>query len=154
MTRDFLNLRDDEIELLYEAPALVALLIAGADGKIDSKELKAATKFVTEPRDFWVSYFLEVGERMPVILNRWTAAASNEMDMTMARITVALRQLNGVLSKLDVKDSVRYYDFLLQLSEKVASASGGVFGFNKISKEEAALLNLPMLDNPVRYQFS
>lgn len=153
MTRDFLNLRDDEIELLYEAPALVAVLIAGADGKIDSKELKSASNFVSEPQDFWVSYFLEVSERMPVVLNRWTAEAAKDMNMTMVRVTVALRQLNGVLAKLEVKDSVRYYDFLLQLSEKVAGASGGVFGFNKISKEEAALLSLPMVDNPVRYQY-
>ncbi|SMD37832.1 hypothetical protein SAMN04488029_3478 [Reichenbachiella faecimaris] len=153
MNSEFLNLRDDEVEMLYEAPALVAILIAGADSKIGSKELKAATKFVTEPKDFWVSYFLEVGERMPVLLNRWMVEASKEMDVTMAKITVTLRQLNSILSKVDVKDAVRYYDFLLQLSEKVADASGSIFKSNKISKEEAALLNLPMLDNPARYQY-
>lgn len=154
MSSMFENLRDDEVELMYEAPALVTLLVAGADGKIDNKELKAATKFVAEPRDFWIPYFLEVAERMPVILNRWTKEAPKDVDVTIVRVTVALRQLNGVLAKLEVKDSVRYYDFLLQLSERVAGASGGIFGFNNISKEEAVVLNLPMIDNPVRYQYS
>lgn len=153
MSGIFKTLRDDEVELLNEAPVLVALLIAGADGKIDSKELKVATRFVAEPKDFWIPYFLEVGERMPVILDRWNKQASKDMDVTVARITVALRQLNSVLAKLEVKDSVRFYDFLLQLSEKVAGASGGIFGYNNVSKEEAALLNLPMIDNPIRYQY-
>lgn len=154
MISEFSSLRDDEVELMYEVPALVALLIAGADGKIDSKELKTAAKIVAEPRDFWNPYFLEVAERMPIFLERWTVEASKDMSSTMARITIALRQLNRILSKLDMKDSVRFYAFLLQLSEKVAAASGGILSFNKISREEAELMKLPMIDNPARYQYS
>ena len=42
MVSEFSTLRDDEIEVLLNAPVLVALLIAGADGEIDKKEISQA----------------------------------------------------------------------------------------------------------------
>ena len=38
MVEEFKTLRDDEIEVLLDAPVLVSILIAGADDKIDKDE--------------------------------------------------------------------------------------------------------------------
>ena len=40
MINYFEKLREDEIKLMYRTPLLVSVLIAGADSKIDKKELK------------------------------------------------------------------------------------------------------------------
>ncbi|MEP2512402.1 MAG: hypothetical protein ABJH72_23710 [Reichenbachiella sp.] len=148
----FLDLRDDEIDLMYRTPALIALLVAGADGKIDSREMRCAAKFVSEAQDFWTPYFHEVAERMPIIMEGSRKEATEDLDLTMTRITVSLRQLNSVLPKLARQDAIKFYDFLLRLSKEVAGASGGIFGFNKISKEEELIINLPMIDNPAYFQ--
>jgi tellurite resistance protein len=42
MVKEFKDLREDEIEVLMKAPIYVAILIAGADGEIDSTEKKEA----------------------------------------------------------------------------------------------------------------
>src|SRR5215216_507948 len=42
MINEFSNLNDQEVELMFKAPILVCILIAGADGTIDHKEIKEA----------------------------------------------------------------------------------------------------------------
>lgn len=149
----FLDLRDDEIDLIYRTPALVTLLVAGADGKIETKELRSAIRFVSEPQGFWAPYFLELTVKMPIFLEPLTKEASDDLEHTLAKATFALRQLNRILPKLPKEDAVKFHDFLLRLAKEVASATGGMFGFNKISKEEALVLSLPMLDNPSYIQY-
>ena len=39
------RLTGSEVELIYKTPMLVCILIAGADGKIDKKEITEAMKF-------------------------------------------------------------------------------------------------------------
>ena len=42
MIKEFDNLTDNETELMLKAPVLVCILIAGADGTIDKREIKEA----------------------------------------------------------------------------------------------------------------
>ena len=42
MIPEFKNLNEQEAELMQKAPILVSILIAGADGKIDNKEVRQA----------------------------------------------------------------------------------------------------------------
>jgi tellurite resistance protein len=41
---EFNELSESQLELVYKAPVLVCILIAGADGEIDKKEIKEAIK--------------------------------------------------------------------------------------------------------------
>ena len=45
----FSNLSKEEIEKLHDAPALVTILIGGADGKLDGEEQGKRKKTATEP---------------------------------------------------------------------------------------------------------
>ncbi len=51
MIPEFHSLDDSEIELALKAPILVCILIAGADGTIDRKELKEAIAIARHQRN-------------------------------------------------------------------------------------------------------
>jgi len=158
MIKEFPTLRDDEIEILLNAPVMVAVLIAGADDNIDSKEVKSAITFSGKKKNtegkLLAEYFEAVGNNFKELQESYIKDLPEELEVRQATITSYLRQLNGIFPKIDLEVSVKIYQFLLELAKSVAIASGGVMGFNKISKEEAAYLKLEMIQNPVdnRYQ--
>ena len=154
MTEEFRTLRDDEIEILMNAPAIVAVLIAGADDDIDKHEIKAAINFaqqkqLTEGEDL-VEYFEEIAKNFEVVQQSYINDLPNGLEVRQTAISSYLRQLNGVLPKIDKEMAIKIYNFLTELAKVVASASGGVLGFSKVSKEEAAYMDLDMIHNPDR----
>ena len=65
MFSEFSHLTTSERELVFKAPLLVCILIAGADGKMDSKEVSEAIG-IARDRD-WVkanlnNYYREVSQ--------------------------------------------------------------------------------------------
>jgi tellurite resistance protein len=50
MIPEFQTLTDSETELMLKAPILVCILIAGADGDIDRKEIKEAIAIVRKEK--------------------------------------------------------------------------------------------------------
>jgi hypothetical protein len=154
MTEEFRTLRDDEIEILMNAPAIVAVLIAGADDDIDKNEIKAAIDFAqqkkfTEGEDL-VEYFEEIAKNFETIQESYINYLPNGLEVRQTAISSYLRQLNGVLPKIDKEMAVKIYTFLTELAKVVAKASGGGFGFAKVSKEEASYIELDMIHNPNR----
>ena len=65
MIKEFSRLRDDEIEVLLNAPVWVSILIAGADDKIDKSEVAQAVEIATSKqaraREQLIEYYKEVG---------------------------------------------------------------------------------------------
>lgn len=157
MKEEFRTLRDDEIEILLKAPVMVAILIAGADDNIDKYEIKEAIAFSekkkSSEKNFLSDYFNEVGDDFEKNLELYIRDLPKEIEIRQATITSYLRQLNGILPKIEVEVAVKFYEFLLELSKVVAKASGGVMGFNKISKEEAEFLHLEMIHNPTESEY-
>lgn len=154
MTEEFRTLRDDEIEILMNAPAIVAVLIAGADDDIDKQEIKAAIDFaqqkkLTEGEDL-VEYFEEIAKNFEAVQESYINDLPNGLEVRQSAISSYLRQLNGVFPKIDKEMAIKIYNFLTELAKVVASASGGTFGFAKVSKEEAAYMELDMIHNPNR----
>jgi len=139
-------LSQPEINQLKQAPALITMLIAGADAKIDDKEKNWATKIVryrTFTSDAILNeYYQLVDEvfetQLQQLESEWGPTAEDELSQRLADMNVVLAKLTDEQASA-IKDSWR------SLAKKVAEASGGLAGFGSISHEEHKWVNLPML---------
>ena len=144
----FSTLRDDEIEILQNSPALVTILIAGADDKVDKSEVESAVKYLTKAKDQY-PVLIEYIENLKVLFKdsfqRQAAALPKPLEARQEVISTHLGKLSSILPKLDPECSKEIKRFLVDLGREVAGASGGVLGMNKISKAEAKYLPLDMI---------
>ena len=144
----FESLTSSESNLLLQAPALIAVLIASADQEIDEKETSWASKLV-KYRSFTASpllqeYYTVVGEHfeesMESLVENWESLSK------FGALTEQLKATNPVLGKLDPAFAEELKKSWRSLAKKVAEADGGLFGFASVNKEEKALMDLPMID--------
>jgi len=155
MTSVFRTLRDDEIEIVWNAPAMVAMLIAGADDDVDKDEIAEAIHYATTAKhryDKLGDYFDDVADKFEDIFKNYIQDLPTGLDTRQHTITSYLRQLNGILPKLEPEVATQIHQFLLDLAKVIAEASGGIFGIKKISKDEAKYLPLEMIDKPADYE--
>ena len=146
------RLSASEVELVYKTPLLVCILIAGADGKIDKKEIKEAMSFAEKKHKRSLSsvsvLFKEISMDFEDKLKSLIQSYPYESTQRTPLVIQDLAELNLVWGKLSKNFSAAYYEMLKSLAEKVASSSGGIWGMKKIAAEEAKYLGLPMLSNP------
>ena len=147
------SLKDDEKSLLTRAPILVCLLIAGADRRIDRKEVVG---FLYQIYDLSSGYTSAVSDFYSEILNSIEKRLFEEYDSLpddleerSGQIVKALTGLNDILPKLNKNFSASYYKSLKDTALKIAKSSGGVMGVGSISDEEKKYVDLPMI-NPVK----
>lgn len=143
---------DSEREALFKAPLLVSILIAGADGRIDQREMKGAIqqaqRNATRARAGLVDFYKAAGQdfedKMKIVLSSYP----HDSKLRNPLIAEELSKLNPVLKKLPLPLAKDLYQSLCDLANSVASSSGGLFGMNKIGEEEARWIRLPMLHPP------
>lgn len=141
-----------EVELVYKAPMLVCILIAGADGTIDKKEIKGAVQFAEMKQQKSLSsvsiLFHEVAkdfeDKIKVLLQQYPY----ELTQRNPLIIEDLAALNHIWPKIDPAFAREFYLSLLSIAEKIATSSGGLLGYKAIGLEEAKYLKLPMIKNP------
>jgi len=140
-----------EKELLLRAPLLVCILIAGADGTIDDKEIKRTLQIAEQQNSvspilgtFFVELTADFEEKLKVLMQSYPSNAK----VRNAKIIDELIALNVMWSRLSPRFSEAYYEMLRSFARNVATSSGGFWG--KISSEEARLIELPMIDRPVK----
>ena len=143
------NLPADELQELYDAIPVITLLIAGADGEIEGEELAHSEK-ITKIRGFsggeiMQDFYDKVGTDYPERLNRWLKVVSKDTAERNADLSGRLEKLNPILAKLTPELGAEMYRSFTTFAKHVAKASGGFWGFGSINKEEAELINLPML---------
>lgn len=146
------KLSSEERELVNKAPLLVCILIAGADGNIDRKEIRKAITIVQKRQkdgDALSVLFAEVAQDFEDKLKVLEQGYPYEATQRTPLIADELRHLNGVWSKLPPAFAKGYYDLLLMLAKEIAESSGGLLGMNSIGSEEAKLVKLTMINNPV-----
>jgi hypothetical protein len=145
-------LSENEVELLLKAPLLASILIAGADGHIDHKEMKEAIqqaqKNASRARASLMEFYKMVGEDFEDKLKILIAGYPHEVKVRNPLIVEELTRLNSIFEKLPKSFSQDLYKSLCDLAQGVATSSGGMFGINKIGDEEARWVNLPMLRPP------
>jgi hypothetical protein len=151
MIHHFEKLQDDEVELMLKAPILVAILVAGADGVIDKKEISEVANFLekqTRIKSELTEYFREVApdfeDKMNVVLQSYPRNASERNAM----IVDDLAKLNSILPRIASEFASQFYNILKKLAQKTATSSGGLLGMNAIDENEARYLELYMIENP------
>ncbi|MEM7655875.1 MAG: hypothetical protein AAF399_07085 [Bacteroidota bacterium] len=144
----FASLTVDEQHLLFKAPALVAVLVAGADEQIDEKEEALAQKLVsyrtftseTQLHDYYEVVNEQFETALGEAMQAWKANGGNgHLSSMLAGVNPILPKLDAAYAKL-LKDSWRSY------ARKVAEASGGFLGMGSVSKEELQVVDLPMIE--------
>ena len=154
MENIFEGLTPQEQEKLVHSVVWVTVLIAGADGKIESEELDWATK-ITRIRGFsgaddLIEFYNEVGkyfeEHFTYVIENITTDHEKRTEIAIAH----LKEINPILEKLTTKIGAMIYSSLKSFAKHVAKASGGFLRMWSISYEETKYIDLPMLD-PIIY---
>lgn len=149
MLNNLYQLNEEEKQELFDAIPVITLLIAGADGKIDKEELEGSEK-IAKIRGFsghevMQEFYDKVGEDYSERLERWLKVIPQDTAERNTHLSSRIEKLNPILAKLDQEWGARMYESLTSFAKHVAKASGGFLGFGSVSKEEAALMDLPML---------
>jgi len=149
MIKEFNKLTETEIELMLKAPVLVCILIAGADGTIDRKEIKGAIAQTQKKNNSVLAgYLKEVSQDFEDKLKILIQSYPYESTQRNPILIQELGQLNGLWKKMDKGFSVKVYQMLKDLAEKIAASSGGLWGMKTVTNEEAKYLQLPMISDP------
>jgi hypothetical protein len=152
MVPEIHSLNPHEMELVYKAPILVCILIAGADGKIDRKEIQEAIRHAEKRKNRSASsvsvLFHEIAQdfedKMKIVLQNYPYESTQRNPL----IAEELAELNAIWPKIDPAFAEEFYKTLLGLAEKIAGSSGGLLGYNSIADEEARYIKLSMIKNP------
>lgn len=149
MTEYFRQLSENEYQKLRDAISLITVLIAGADGTIDNKEISWAEK-VIEIRGYKMSedlieFYQEVGKDFDSRLEHFINCFSGDIKSRTEQISEKLSELNPILAKLEPKVGAHLYKSYTSFAEHVAKSTGGFFGFFSIGAEEKSLMHLNMI---------
>jgi hypothetical protein len=151
MVPEFSKLDDGEIELMLKAPILVCILIAGADGTIDKKEIKegiAVASKQKKSKSVLAHYFKEVSTDFEDKVMILTQSYPYEPAERNSLIVQELAGLNPLLPKLDKEFAITFYEMLRDTALKIASSSGGLLGIKTVGSEEAKFVELSMINSP------
>ncbi len=152
MIPEFDNLPARETELMMKAPFLCCILIAGADDRIDEREMRRAIELVgkkkTRKDSALVAYYQHVSEdfedKLKIIIQNYPVESTQRTPLLVDE----LAQLNGVLPRLDQTFAREFYESLREIAKETAESSGGVLGLRKVAPEEARYIHLPMIHEP------
>ncbi|HMJ68434.1 MAG TPA: hypothetical protein VK508_06050 [Cyclobacteriaceae bacterium] len=137
---------------MLRAPLVACILIAGADGNVDRKEIEKAIhhtrKSAKKSKASIVEYFKLVEEdfedKLKIVLQTLPVQVADRNHLIVEELT----RLNSILPKLNKLFATEFYAKMRGLAHEVASSSGGVLGINKVGEEEAQYIELSMIRNP------
>ena len=146
------NLKNEEKELILNAPAYVTILIAGADDDISDAEIKRSLELVkiktfSEPVSIREIYG-EIESDFNTRLNQLILELPKTLEERENQVIDKLSGLNKIWPKMNEKDAHRYYVSLLGFATQIAKAAGGVLGFESVSPREERFVKLPMINDP------
>jgi hypothetical protein len=152
MIPEFDKLSATEMELMLKAPILACILIAGADGNIDEKEIRGAIELArkkqTRSKANLLEFYQYVGEdfedKLKILIQSYPAKPNQRNPVIVEELSI----LNTILPKMDKAFAVAFYNSIKETAQKTAEASGGMLGMNKIGEEESKYLGLPMIKDP------
>jgi hypothetical protein len=154
MVKELKVLTAEERELVIDAVALVTLLVAGADGKIDAREKDWASRLAKirgyKEKVELKPLYRDVGENFEERLDHYLEKLPDDLSEMQRLISDKLTKLNEILPKIDSWYAQLYYESLLSFAKHVAEASGGILGFMSIDAKEKQIIKLPMID-PIKF---
>ena len=149
-------LSEEEKLFMQKVPVLVAILIAGADNKIDKSEIKEALRISRykpiKARSLLKDYYSSIENDFEYNLIEEIASLPREARKRTPLIVQELEKLNKILPKLDRKFAIQFYESMKDIANRIAKASGGVLGYISVDYEESKLMDLRMIKNPTSYK--
>ncbi|MEO6132961.1 MAG: hypothetical protein ABIQ02_14025 [Saprospiraceae bacterium] len=150
MDQDLALLSNEELTQLEDAFAYITILIAGADGKVDQKEISWAEKLAhirTYAGDERLKAFHEeVDRNLHSRIETLLTELPSDVRQRSTVISEKLSQLNYILGSLDPYIGAYLYKGYVSFAERTAKSSGGFLSFFSISPEEKKWIGLPMLN--------
>lgn len=146
--QEFSNLTDLEAKSLYQAPAMIAVLIASADSNIEEKETAWAKKIMIFRQEVGEDSLFNYYEISDSYFSEALRSFLNDDKGTQERISDiegALTQMNVVLAKIDADFAMELVQSWRSFAQQVAKATGGILGFGSISEQEKYLMGLEMI---------
>lgn len=149
MNKIFAELSPEEYQALQEAIPLITILIAGADGNIDSKETSWAKK-ITKVRTYasneeFHDYYTEIVQDFTEKLENLIQELPGNVEARNSALSERLANLNAIFAKLDPRIAAHLYEDFRSFATHVARSSGGFLKFFAMSAAEARWAKLPML---------
>lgn len=143
------NLNEAEVTQMQDAIAYITILVAGADDKIEAKEIAAAEK-LTQIRSFkyhdeMKPYYEAVNATLTTRINELLDALPTEVNARQEAVSGELEKLNPILAKMDLHRGHVFYQTFISFAKHVANSAGGFIGFVKINAEEKKVIDLPMI---------
>ena len=152
--KDLEILNEEELAVIYNAPVWVTLLIAGADSRIEKKEIKEAisiTKLkMSRARKDLIDYYQHVNKNFENNLIGHLSLLPTDTKAQEGILIDNLKKLNPILDKINPSFAVQFYESLKDLAVKIANASGGVMGLLAVGYEESKVVGLKMINNPAK----
>ncbi|WKV11170.1 hypothetical protein [Marivirga harenae] len=152
MITELKNLSESEIDLLKKIPAMVTILIAGADDQISKSELKEAVNLTkikqSKARRELLSYYQEIAPDFEKSLNELLNSYPQDAEVRSKVVIEDLEKLNTVLNKVDKDWATQFISSMKDIAKRVAESAGGVFGYMSIGYEESKLIDLKMIEVP------
>ncbi len=150
MLDNFRNLPAEHLETLKHSVSWITVLIAGADGELETKELAWAEKIAKirtyAAEDQILDFFRAVGVDYSEVLAATVESSSKDKTERTQQLSEKLSQLNEVFPLLERNYAIVLYNSLLSFAKHVAKSSGGFLGFMTIDSEESKLIELPMIN--------
>ena len=152
MIYEFEPLNKEEKDVLLKAPALIAVLIAGADDSIDQHELKRAVELVnirtfSEKQDLH-PYYQEVEKTIQQDIADIIAALADTATERNPIISDELAKVNKLLLRIKAKFARDLYASWISYAHLIAQSWGGVMGINSVGLHEKQWRDLPMINEP------
>lgn len=153
MLKELDRLSSTEVETLVKAPLLVCILIAGADGEIDRKEIKGAIELAEKgkTKDSLAEFYKLVSEdfedKLKILLQGFPNKSAERTPLVYRELT----QLNSILPKIKKSFALDYYKSLRFIAKEIAESSGGMLGLKTVGEEEMKVFDLPMIKDPSIY---
>jgi hypothetical protein len=152
MIPEFDRLSGSEMELMFKAPILACILIAGADNDIDNKEIRGALTLANNKhrkgKAKLMSFYQIVNEDFEDKLKITIQSYPIESTQRTPLIVEELAALNSILPKIEKSFANEFVISLRELAMGIAQSSGGILGLKSIGSEEAQFVNLPMIKDP------
>jgi hypothetical protein len=152
MISELQKLSESEIDLLKKIPAMVTILIAGADEEISKSELKEAVNLTkikqSKARKELLGYYQEIAPDFEKSLNELLQSYPQDAEVRSKQVLDELERLNDILAKVDKDWATQFVSSMKDIAKKVAEAAGGVFGYLSIGYEESKLIDLKMIKVP------
>ena len=154
MIAQFEDLNPEELELMYSLPIYVSVMIAGADGKIDSTEIKKAVSLAglkkKKARKDLLEYYNHVNADYEDKIKMAIANLPSGQKEREKILIEELEKSNAVFAKIEKAFAIKLYASLIEIAKHIAEASGGVFGYMSVGYEESRLIDLKMIKNPAK----